>query len=301
MNVYLINGFTWGKQYSWANRFGTCVNSYLFGKFCAYAEPYANTGYGLGMRIPLRVNFEVERKIKLAGNQLVNFSPTINVFPVDGDENIYLSAQMPHDKLFSGKEIVAEAHTKVGLKYNVLGYTGNQNKNVEVDLTDYLSSKGNITPPNSGQSLQIADIWSPDVSGGYFNYGCVGATFHVGAKLAMHCTGLDMMSRFPPIMGPEEGKRPINQFPSTYSPLVFNGSSFFTAFDPIYEANWTATPGLRVKAFLDVWVYSASKNFDMWLNQLAIKTPEFHFGTHDGTIRGYNINADHDKLEITSF
>ena len=297
---YLVNGFTWGSTSHWAHRFGTCID-YWLGKACAYAEPYVDSSYGLGMRIPLRVDFAIDRTNRLLGGQLIDFKTTIDLTPFDADESIYEAAETPPEKLFGGKEVVAEANATVGLKYNVLGFSGNPHKNYGVDLTDYLDSKGNVTPPGPGGSLTMSDIWSPDLAAGYFDYGVVGSTFHIGAKLDMNGKGLAMTAQFPPILGENEGKRSIDNFPATYKPLVFADRTFFLAYDPVYDASWSAVPGVRARTYLDVWVYSGSKNFDHWLTAYAIETPDFRFRTHQGTIGGYQISADNAELKIRSF
>lgn len=297
---YLVNGFTWYSTSHWAHRFGSCID-YWVGKACAYAEPRVDSSYGLGVRIPLRVDFAIDRRTRFPGGQLIDFKTTIDLTPLDGDESVYEAAETPPEKLFDGKEVVAEANATVGLEYNILGFSGNPQKNYGVDLTDYLDNKGNIAPPEPGGSLTMSDIWSPDLAAGYFDYGVVGSTFHIGAKLDMNGKGLAMAVQFPPIVGANEGKRSIDNFPATYNPLVFEDSTFFLAYDPVYDASWSAVPGVRARAYLDVWVYSASKNFDYWLTAYAIETPDFRFRTHEGTIGGYQISADNDELKILPF
>ncbi|RWX44680.1 hypothetical protein H206_01621 [Candidatus Electrothrix aarhusensis] len=296
---YLVNGFTWSTQYNWSKKYGGCTG-WGWAKVCAYVNPHAEIGYGLGVRIPLQLDLSVERTIGAHSHELKKFYPKINLFPVDGNEKMYLAAKMPQDKLFKGKELVAEASATVGLRYKLpFSKELNPRKNWGIDLTEYLSSKGNIKPPSPGNSLTLGKIESPDFSGGYFNYGVVGATFHALAKLNMNCKSLTITSRFPPFVGENNGIHTNNKFPAGASPLVFQDHSSYDAYNPVYKASLTVVPGLRVHTFMDVSVYELSKNFDVWINKISIESPDFQLGTHAGTIRGYSIQATGDQLKIT--
>lgn len=294
---YLVNGFTWGKQYNWAKKFGGCVNL-VFSSACAYAKPYAEVGYGLGLRIPLKVDLDMKRGIKVSNGQLVSFTPTINITPVDANSSMYSAAGMGSNQLFGGKELVAEASAKIGLKYNVLGSKGNPNKEVGTDLTKYLSSKGNFAPPATGNHLPLGTAWSPDMSGGNFNYGFVGATFHAGAKIEMNGKGLKAQAKIPKANNGGEQNMVTSTFPASYQPAVNNGRSYLKISNPVYDASWSATPGFRARAFVDVWVYSATKNYDFWLDELKVESNNYHFSTHEGTTRGYSLNANNQSVAI---
>lgn len=294
---YLINGFTWGKQYNWAKKFGGCA---FFGP-CVYAKPYAEVGYGLGLRIPLKVDMDMKRVIKTSNGQLVSFTPTIDINPIDANSTMYSSAGMRQDQLFGGKELVAQASAKVGLKYKVLGSSGNPNKSVGVDLTNYLSSKGNFAPPDTGSSAPIGTAWSPDISGGYFNYGVVGATFHAGAKFEMNGKGLMAQADISDAGARGELNMISSTFPASYKPAVIDGRSYLKVANPLYDASWSATPGFRAKAFVDVWVYSATKNYEFWLDELKIETSNYRFSTHEGTNHGYKLNASNQSVAISAF
>ena len=125
-------------------------------KKCAHVELYAELGYGLGLRIPLQLDFAMELEKVPLEQKLLAFRNTVNVFPIDGHTSVYQAAGMPQDKLFNGKEIVAEASAQVGLRYNIVGSTGNLNHTSKLDFTDYLSTKGHITPPRPGQVFTLA-------------------------------------------------------------------------------------------------------------------------------------------------
>jgi len=294
---YLINGFTWGKQYNWAKKFGGCVNL-LFSSACAYAKPYAEVGYGLGLRIPLKVDLAMQRGIKVSNGQLVSFTPTINMTPIDANSSHYRAAGINTQQLFGGKELVAEASAKIGLKYNVLGSKGNPNKQVGTDLTKYLSSKGNFAPPATGQRLPLGSAWSPDLSGGNFNYGFVGATFHAGAKIEMNGKGLKAQVKIPKRNNGGEQSMVTSSFPASYQPAINNGRSYLKLSNPVYDASWSATPGFRARAFVDVWVYSATKHYDFWLDELKVESNNYHFSTHEGTTHGYHLNANNQSVAI---
>ncbi|QCS51101.1 hypothetical protein FEK30_16455 (plasmid) [Picosynechococcus sp. PCC 11901] len=303
---YLVNGFTWGSGREWRHRIGDCIDLF-FGDVCVYAEPYASLGYGLGLRIPLQLDLTVDRTIQVANNQLTAFSPTVDLTPIDGNANTYQAAGIPSDQIFGGQEIVAEVQGTVGVRCDLEVWScGNNRKlGIGVDLTDYLSSGGNMTPPAPGQSFSIGEVWSPDVTGGTLNYGIVGATFHLGSQLNMVGQDLEMLAQFPPVVGPNNGTHTVEQFPATYQPLVFNNNSFFRIYEPTYQANWNIIPGMKVKAWLGVDIgvayLGAKTDRTWWFEDLSIESPNFTFTSHADTTTGYNIQVDHDNLNITAF
>lgn len=139
------------------------------------------------------------------------------------------------------------------------------------------------------------------MSGGYFNYGVVGATFHAGAKFEMNGKGLRAQADISDASARGEQNMITSTFPTSYAPAVVDGRSYLKIANPVYDASWSATPGFRAKAFVDVWVYSATKNYDFWLDQLKIETSNYHFSTHEGSNRGYKLNASNQNVAISAF
>ncbi|MEN9235342.1 MAG: hypothetical protein Q6K59_04075 [Gloeomargarita sp. GMQP_bins_25] len=270
---YFLTGFTLGREYEWRRRIEKTIKWCWLG--CAetyFAEAYAQFRYGLGLRFPIKTWGTYSYLGQDQAEVTVNFSP------VNGHEGHYLEAGLPKEKLFQGKEIVAEASAKAGLavKFPIIGTTG-VHPSLEADFTQYLPgifSGGQLTPPAPGnQTLsQTTVIEQIDFLGNSANFGVIGAKVHPVLALAMQSGSLtlklvDNLAGGSSRLLTASGLR----IPLKTSPA--DQSSSFSLGDPVYEVSFIITPGINAKLFLDLAVWSTSWDQTILFPQLEIRLP----------------------------
>ncbi len=282
---HFLTGFTLGREYEWRQRIEKTVKWCLLG--CAetyYVEAYARFGYGLGLRFAIKTwgTYAYLGKDKA--------EVTINFAPVNGHPNNFLEAGLPEQKLFQGKEIVAEASAAAGLavKLPVIGATG-IHPSLKVDFTEYLPGMfngGQFTPPVPGSQTppQTKVIDQIDFLNNAANFGVVGAKVHPALALSLKSGGLtlsfndNLAGGAPKLLTASTSKIPLQVRPT-------DQSSNFTLGDPIYSVVFVITPGINARLFLDLAVWSTSWDHQIFFPQLEIELPPggLKFGCHAET------------------
>ncbi|MEJ2441034.1 MAG: hypothetical protein P8Z72_15425 [Gammaproteobacteria bacterium] len=283
-----LTGFTLGNQYEWRRRVSVTVNTCLVScKVTYFVEVNAGFDYGFGLRFPIKVGglYAYHR----AGRQeSATVAPVFE--PINGNVSDYAATGLPGDKIFNGKELVAEVQAHAGMNFKVPFYTDGVSFKVGKDFTKGLPApftNGQFRPPAPGdhEPLEAKIIFdNPDLLGGLANYGVVGAQVLPGVKAGLTCDLLQLTlkdDRTGKVTEMHSSGRP---YPLSVNPK--DHSSSFTIGKPEYQLKFKVTPGLAARVFVDVAVWSHHWDWPVWFPQIAITLPPggAHFTCHERTI-----------------
>ena len=288
-----LTGFTEGRTYRWNERIEKSINWCWVGCTETYfAEAWLGFNYGLGMRFPMEVTgtYNYEGKDKA--------SVKLNLKPINGAPADYLASGLPADKVFGGKEFVAEIGFDAGIKAKLPTFPtlGTPPINKTLDLTTYMPSPvtgGQFLPPSPGNPTVgtpyvIRDI---DFLFGYGNLGIVGAKIHPAVQLSLYSNKLSF--EFEDKLA-NQGIKPVSSGETI--PLMVgkdNQASAFRLGEPVYDFSFGITPGVTANLFLDLAVWSTSFDHTIMLPQLEVKFPPggLQFGCHFGTVCNRSYSA----------
>ncbi|WP_414901655.1 hypothetical protein ACMT1E_01020 [Sphingomonas flavalba] len=285
--IYLT-GFTLGREHEWRRRVSVSIKWCLVGcKKTYFAELYAGFNYGFGLRFPVRLGGAYAYDGRAA-----SFTPrfeTINGAPAD-----YAASGLPANKLFDGKELVAEVGAYAGLNYKVPAFgSGGVGFDIGLDLTRQLPApfaNGQFAPPMPGRPATRGDklFESIDLIGGRANFGIVGGKVMPALQLSLQSDRLDfrLTDR---ITGQSQV---VNASGRAYRLAVdpTDRTSRFAIGDPAYRLRFAMTPGIVGRLFVDVKAWSKTWDWPVWFPELAIALPAGNdsFGCHLGTVCARN-------------
>jgi hypothetical protein len=297
-----VAGFTLGRTHRWSERIQKTINWCLLGcKETYFAEGWVEFNYGLGLRFPMEVTgtYAYEGKDKAA--------VTIGFKPIDGSPADFKAAGMPDEKLFGGKEFVAEVGFSAGLqaKLPVVGVLGTPPIGTSIDLTGYFPAPlkgGNFLPPapgnpTKGEPHPIREI---DFLGTRGNLGVIGAKLHPAVQVTLHSDKFTF--DFEDLLA-GTGPRAITTGETV--PLAVKGdnqSSQFSIGDPRYNFSIGVTPGITANLFLDLAVWSTSFDYTLLLPQLEVKLPPggAEFNCHHQTRCTQNFAVSPEGVKVTA-
>ena len=296
-----LAGFTLGKEYEWKQRVDTTIKWCFVGcKKHYYAELFAGFEYDFGLRIPIRFGGTYNPTSGVKDEARL----TVKIAPIDGSVADYEAAGLAKDKLFEGKELVAEvwAHAGASAKLPIVGVLGPVVPiQIGQDFTDALPAPlahGQWTPPTPGVKSSEPEFThvfeNVDLIGGRANFGILGGKLLPAVKVKLYSEKMSLT------LTDSDGK----PYPLTYDGQQQNvavdpasTSSTFTVGDPLYSLGFNVTPGITARLFIDLAVWSNNWDWPIWFPQLAVDLPPggLKFACHEGTICtrkfGFNQNG----------
>jgi hypothetical protein len=288
-NRIFITGFTLGKNYEWGRKIEKTISWCAVGcKKTYFVAAYAQLGYGAGLRFPVRMGGTYDFVSK-NGAKSATLKPSFE--PIDGTAADYTAAGLPADKLFGGKELVAQFDFTAQFGYKLPGSSAGIDEKWGGDLTQYLPApftNGQFTPPAPGTTTPAAvkvfdDSNALDLLLNHANFGIVGAQIFPAVKVALKSDGL----RFT-MLDKVSGKETVLEKSGEPVSLAIeaDNSSKWTIGNPIYNLAFQITPGVNPRLFLDLAVWRTEWNDQVWFPQVAITLPPggVNFGCHAGTV-----------------
>lgn len=308
---YFLTGFTLGREYEWRLRVEQRINRCLIG--CAktyFVEAYAGFNYGLGLRFPIEVTGIADFS---SGQGGISASVTPQFKPIDGSPEQYLKAGLPSEKLFNGKEFVAQFGAHAGFGFDLPFYPSlSIAYSRQLDFTDYLPAPfkgGNFLPPKPpqpgvpGEKLEVPLVIDDvDLIGGQANFGIVGAQVFPAANIILTSNKLafTLVDRNggAPIPLTTSGQNIILKTDSKTAALEFDIK------DPVYNLQLTVEPGINARLFVDIGLWGKTWDLPVFFPSLAISLPAggVTFSCHDGTVcsREYTLAPDSEELALQS-
>lgn len=295
-----LTGFTLGRNYEWKKKFSKTISWCYFGCEKTYwVEPYANLGYGFGLRFPIQAQLTYD--YAGTGDQ-ADLTPTFT--PINGSSQQYQQAGLTASKLFEGKEFVAEYAATAGVRYKlpVVG-SGNKHIGTSRDFTDDLPApytNGQFTPPAPGRTVAPVTkfLTNVDLLMGRGDYGVVGAKLFPGMKIDLTSTRLDFAMKD---LEANSDKRRINSGQKRQVKYNSNaGRSRVMIGEPIYNLSFKVTPGVQYKVFVDLGVWGKDWRDELWIPQLQIELPPggVSFACHAGTHCSRNYSFKKTGVEV---
>ena len=285
--IYLT-GFTLGRDYEWQERVETTIKWCVFGcKKTYYAEVHAGFSYGFGLRFPVKLggNFHYQKD---GSGELAQYTASFQ--PINGSSADYAATGLSSDKIFDGKELVAQVEAHAGFSAHIPVYPDPPAIDISVgkDLTQLLPAPfagGQFTPPPAHSDTPKAQFIfdSIDLLGGRVNFGFAGAQVFPAVEVGLHSDSLtfdlhdDVSNAF--TKGISNGQL-VNL---AVSP---SHTSSFTISNPVYNLGFVVTPGIDARLFLDIEVWSHNWDFPLWFPALTIELPPggVNFSCHEGTV-----------------
>jgi hypothetical protein len=273
--VIYLTGFTLGRDYEWRERVETTISWCLVGcKKTYYAEAYAGFGYGFGLRFPIRFSADYAYRRAADGSASAELTPRFE--PINGAASDYRASGLPEEKLFEGKEFVAQFGAWAGFGYKVPVFgAGHVGAELDFDFTDDLPGDfrdGQFDPPTPGQPGPHADkiFETVDLLGGRANFGVVGAQVFPAVRFSLRSDAL----RFS-LTDNVAPARTVQPESGTAIPLNVSAAQTanFTVESPVYNLGFQLTPGLQARLFIDVEVWSHDWRPTLWFPELAVVLP----------------------------
>ncbi|MEI7806788.1 MAG: hypothetical protein WCI56_15865 [Hyphomicrobiales bacterium] len=283
-----LNGFTLGRKFEWKQSIGITID-WCFWDSCPtryYVEPFAELTYGLGLRLPIKLQGHYSYRPGSADPATVK----IDFQPIDATSAQYGDAGLASDKLFDGQELVAELSAQAGVRVKLPVWGRDEIAfSAGFDLTDMLGGDfrgGHFKPPAAGsRNIPSMEQTFPalDLLGGIANLGVAGARITPAVKIGLASQGLsftlnDKVSN---------RQQKVTATGKSHSVAVDgSGHSDFFIGDPVYNLSFRIEPGLAATVWVDVALWEKDKSWTLWFPQLAVDLPPggIDFGCHEGTI-----------------
>lgn len=297
-----LTGFTLGKHYEWQTRVQYKVDPCRYIPFvdsCKktyYIEPYAKLGYGFGLRFPVEVTGHYSYPAYPGQTDKARVSLTYR--PINGSRQHYLDSGLDQDKLFEGKELVAEFEATAGFRYKVPFKQGDFSIGIAKDFTDGLPApfaNGQFRPPTPGTAGIEAfkrTFTEFDLLGGQGNYGFAGVTVYPAIRVDLASSKLDVT------LVDRSADRDFTISHSGHARVVSvddTGMSKIAFGNPVYNLSFKVTPGIEAHAFVDVAVWEKDWNWPVWFPEIGVELPPggVDFACHAETrcLRNANIRA----------
>ncbi len=286
-----LTGFTFGREHKWEIKVGYKIDPCRFIPFkdsCPreyFVRPYANLGYGLGMRFPIQVTGQYRYEARSGVTDKATFS--VMTLPVDGNEELYRSTGLSDEQLFQGKELVAELGFTAGVEYNLPFRRDNMSLTLGYDFTDLLPGKlkgGQFRPPNTNETIPVGRFTFPeyDLLGQRGNLGFLGVALIPAVQLDMTSKGTFFDLR-------DRNSGVITRSISTGQPVTLSvnpsGKSRIALENPRYNIGLKIMPGLDAQAFVNIAVWQKKWVWPISFPALSIEIPSggLEFNCHEGT------------------
>lgn len=300
-----LTGFTFGKDFEWSKRVSVSIDWCWVG--CTetyYLEPYANFGYGLGLRLPILVSGTSVQVDSSRGPGQASLSLRLDGINASLEQYRQLFALADHHKpdgypLYEGQELVAQLKAQAGIRMDlpIYGYDDIRIVDFKLDLTDQLKgamANGQWTPPTPGQPGLEGVLWldSVDLLAGQGNIGVAGAKLTPGIKLGLQATALQLQLTD---TSPGGASQIINGGREVRVPLkVVNNRASFSLSDPEYALAFQITPGIKAVAWIDLVAWEDEWEWPIWFPDYAITIPAdgLRFGCHENTPCRRDVQID---------
>jgi hypothetical protein len=270
-----LTGFTLGRELKWSQEVTKTIKWCLVGcKKTYYVKADAGISYGFGLRFPIKLTGQYNYN-QTSGASTA--SVRTDFTPINGNEADYASAGLAGEKLFEGKELVAQfgAHAGGGYKLPIYGELYLDAKR-EMDFTEDLDAPftlGQFTPPAPGvpgPTLEKA-FTDFDLIAGRANFVVVAAQVFPAIKVELISDKLrfklfDLGSGLPTDLT-ETGQ-------TTF--LKVNEKTFASSFsigEPVYDLSFNVTPGVKARLSVNLGVWGDHWDWDIWFPQLVVKLP----------------------------
>lgn len=289
-----LTGFTLGREYEWRKRVSVTVKMCLVScKKTYFVETYAGFGYGFGLRFPIEMG-GLYAYHRVGDKESASVAPVFE--PINGSVKDYSETGLPGEKIFQGRELVAELTAYAGMNFKVPFHSDGVSNTVGKDLTEELPApftNGQFKPPAPGVANSLNKeiiLNNPDLLGGLANYGVVGARLLPGVKVGLTSERLRLMLK-DNLSGTEKEMLNSGQtYPLAVDPK--DHSSSFTIGYPEYNLAFQVTPGLAARLFVNVAVWSHNWDWLVWFPQVTVKLPpdEATFTCHERTVCSRNYH-----------
>jgi len=285
---YFLTGFTIGNDYEWSWGAQITVNWCIVGCSATYGlELHAGFNYGFGLRFLIQTDLKYHAAVE--GNS-PTATLTANITPIQGNVSDFQRTGLDGSQMFDAKEIVAQIGFDAGFDLSLPGFSVDPSFSLGVDFTQYLPPEykdGYFTPPapGSGGINSVLVLDQLDLLGGMLNYGVAGGQLVPIAKINLHSNKLQLTLHDET----QNRQTELTRSPQTVPVAVATGagqdSSHFSLGNPVYNLQFTITPGLNPRVFVDIDVWSGSWGPQIWFPQLAINLPPggIDFSCHEGT------------------
>lgn len=294
-----LTGFTLGREYEWRQRVSVTIRWCLVGcKKTYFAEAYAGFGYGFGLRFPIRMGglYSYQRT---SGQESATIAPVFE--PIDGAPSDYSQSGLPSEKIYGGKELVAQFNSWAGMAYK-LPIVGSNGARLDIgkDFTTWLPdpfTDGQFRPPAPGDANPPSGDFlfeQVDLIGGLANFGVVGAKVFPALKISLTSDRLQLKLK-DHISGTETLMASSGKA-YKLSVDTADHTSRFSIGDPEYKLAFNMTPGLAAQLWVDVAVWSNDWTWPVWFPQIGITLPPggATFSCHAQTVcsREYVFSPD---------
>lgn len=280
--IYLT-GFTLGRNHEWSKQISKSIKWCVLGcKKTYYAKLYSELSYGFGLRFPIQMNGTYHYNFDKS-NEKKTATFIANYSPINGTKADYTSTGLPSDKLFDGKEFVAEVKATAGMYYK-LPVIGSSGISVDVgkDFTKDLPSpftNGQFKPPAPGKKtkpmVKVFDKF--DLIAGRANFGIAGGQLFPAIKTELVSDSLSFILE-------DHLKNKSTKISNSGQVIQLkintDDSSSFTISDPVYNLSFLVTPGLNPRLFVDLGVWRNRWDWTVWFPELEVELPpggiDFH-------------------------
>lgn len=286
-NVFLT-GFTLGRGNEWSRRVSVTVKMCVLGcKKTYYVELYAGFGYGFGVRFPIRMA-GLYAYHRAGDTETASITPTFE--PINGNDGDYAATGLPGDKIFKGKEVVAELTAYAGIRYKIPFHSDSLRAEAGKDLTEGLPppfTGGQFRPPAPGASNALnteAVFDNPDLLGGLANLGFIGAKILPAVRVGLSSDRLRLK-----LTDNLSGKTSWMENSGQTYPLAIDPKDHASSFSigyPDYNLAFALTPGLAARLFVDVSVWSHNWDWPVWFPDMTVTLPPdgYTFTCHANTV-----------------
>jgi len=283
-----LTGFTFGHDYEWKWSAETTINWCIVGCSSTYGV-YLNAGfgYGFGLRFPFQAQLKYHTVVH--ANNSAEANVTGNFKPIQGTDDDFLSAGISPDQLFDAQELVAQIGAHWGYSVNLPGFGDSHEDYFGGNIADALPpayDHGHFLPPAPGVPVFFPNVVdNADILLGLLNYGVVGAQLFPAVDLSLFSNKLqftlndEIRNRQTPLTSSGQ------TVPLGVSSTTVGSQSHFSFGNPVYNLEFSLTPGLSPRIFVDLDVWSDHWDFPIWFPQLTVDFPPngIDFGCHAGT------------------
>jgi len=291
-----LTGFTLESGWWWKTSYTRTIHWFWGSDSTFSVGAYANLGYGLGLRFPIEASLDY-RLAKGFGTP-PTASVTTSFQPVDGTAQQYRDAGLADEKVFDGKEFVAQLNADAGLTYElpIFGSHTVPVAGFKLDLTEKLQApfaNGQFTPPASGSNVSTEYIFDQaDMLLGLADFGFVGAHVFPAVRVGLEAGSLKLA------LDDQVTNRTTQIFVSGQQTDVGVAqgdipASHLVLRDPVYTVYFQLTPGLDPEIFVDVWLWEDHWGWPVYFPQLSINLPPdgIDFACHSDTTCSRTIDV----------
>ncbi len=285
-----LTGFTFGQDYEWHWSQETTINWCVVGCSSTYGVYlHAAFTYGIGLRFPIQTQLKYHTVVH--PNHSAQATVTATYTPIKGSIDDFLQSGIAANQVFNAQELVAQVGADAGYSVNLPGFSPSNDDGYSADLTSDLPppyTGGSFAPPAPGASPLNCPyvVDNADLLLGLLDFGVVGAQLFPAVNIGLFSNKLQFT------LDDETQNRQTNVTSSGQTVSVDVTSrtggttqTHFSFGNPVYNLEFSLTPGLELHVFVDVGVWSDSWNPTLWFPQVSVDLPPngIDFGCHAGT------------------